>query len=89
MRGLLPDSVPVAHKTGTIGGTVNDVGIIFLPEGRGHILLSVLSKGSQDRDQAAHAIADIARYAYDYFLFTASESAEDDREAASSVLSVP
>ena len=89
MRGLLPDTVSVAHKTGTIGGTVNDVEIIFLPEGRGHVLLSVLSKGTEDRDKVARAIADIARYAYDYFLFTVPESAKGDRETAGSVLSVP
>jgi beta-lactamase class A len=91
IRGLLPSTVSVAHKTGTIGGTVNDVGIVFLPEGRGHILLSVLSKGAEDQDKVAHAIAEIARYAYDYFLFTAPESAEaeGDLEASGSVLSVP
>jgi beta-lactamase class A len=89
IRGLLPSTVSVAHKTGTIGGTINDVGIIFLPEGRGHILLSALSKGAEDEDKAAHAIAEIARYAYDYFLFTAPESAEGDLETSGSVLSVP
>jgi beta-lactamase class A len=89
IRGLLPSAVSVAHKTGTIGGTINDAGIIFLPEGRGHIVLSVLSKGAEDQDRAAHAIAEIARYAYDYFLFTAPESAEGDLEASGSVLSLP
>ena len=89
IRGLLPSTVSVAHKTGTIGGSINDVGIVFLPEGRGRILLSVLSKGAEDEEKAAHAIAEIARYAYDYFLFTAPESAEGDLEASGSVLSVP
>ena len=92
IRGLLPKSVPVAHKTGTIGGTVDDVGIIYLPHGRGHIVLSVLSRSSEDRDKAERAIADIARYAYDYFLFTAPDdqaAAETASEEADSVLSVP
>lgn len=89
IRGLLPSTVPVAHKTGTIGGTVNDVGIVFLPQGRGHILLSVLSSGAEDGEKAAHAISEIARYVYDYFLFTAPESEEGDREASGSVLSLP
>jgi beta-lactamase class A len=71
LRGLLPDKVQIAHKTGTLGGTVNDVGILYLPEGRGHVLVSVLSKKMKDRDQAEKAIAQIARYAYDYFLFLA------------------
>ncbi len=86
IRGLLPKSVEVAHKTGTIGGTVDDVGIIYLPQGRGHIILSVLSKSCEDRDKAESAIANIARYAYDYFLFTAPETASEE---ADSVLSVP
>lgn len=69
IRGLLPEKVQVAHKTGTLGGTVNDVGILYLPEGRGHVALSVLSKGMKDRDKAERAIAEMARFAYDYFLF--------------------
>lgn len=89
MRALLPNTVSVAHKTGTIGGTVNDVGVVFLPEGRGHVLLSVLSRGVEDRDRAARAIADITRYAYDYFLFTVPEPAEGERDREGSVLPVP
>jgi beta-lactamase class A len=74
LRGLLPSSVDVAHKTGTIGGTVNNVGIIYLPHKRGHVIVSVLSKKMEDREEAERAIAEIARYAFDYFLFTAPES---------------
>jgi beta-lactamase class A len=69
LRGLLPEKVQVAHKTGTLGGTVNDVGILYLPDGRGHVAVSVLSKGMKDRDKAEKAIAEVARFAYDYFLF--------------------
>ena len=89
IRGLLPQSVEVAHKTGTIGGTVDDVGIIYLPQGRGHVILSVLSRSCKDREKAENAIANIARYAYDYFLFTAPTAAETAREETDSVLSVP
>ena len=96
IRGLLPETVEVAHKTGTIGGTVDDVGIIYLPHGRGHIVLSVLSRSSEDRDKAERAIANIARYAYDYFLFTAPDNTDEHNDAgvtageeADSVLSVP
>jgi beta-lactamase class A len=71
IRGLLPEKVQVAHKTGTLGGTVNDVGILYLPEGRGHVAVSILSKGMKDREKAERAIAEIARFAYDYFLFVA------------------
>ena len=69
IQGLLPKNVRIAHKTGTLGGTVNNVGILYLPEGRGHVILSVLSKEMKEREEAERAIAEIARYVYDYFLF--------------------
>ncbi len=65
--GLLPEGTPVAHKTGTLGGAVADVGVLYLPEERGHVLLSVLTRGVKEREKAERAIAEIARYAYDYF----------------------
>jgi beta-lactamase class A len=68
IRGLLPRDAVVAHKTGTIGGTVNDCGIIELPGGAGHLALSVLSKGA-DPDRTEDVIALIAKTVYDYFLF--------------------
>src|SRR5206468_7691735 len=37
LRGLLPEGTEIAHKTGTIGGTTNDVGIITLPDNAGHV----------------------------------------------------
>lgn len=58
----------VAHKTGTIGGTVNDCGIIELPGGAGHLALSVLSKDT-DSDRTEDTISLIAKTVYDYFLF--------------------
>ena len=38
----------VAHKTGTIGGTTNDVGIITLPDGAGHVAIAVFVKSSEN-----------------------------------------
>ena len=68
IRGLLPPDTVVAHKTGTIGGTINDCGIIVLPGGAGHVALSILSRDT-DPDHAEDAIALIAKTVYDYFLF--------------------
>lgn len=70
LLGLLPAGTRVAHKTGTIGGTLNDVGIIALPDGAGHVAIAVFIKSS-DRDTATRerAIAEIARAVHDYFLF--------------------
>jgi beta-lactamase class A len=69
MPALLPEGTRVVHKTGTIGGSTNDTGIIFLPGGN-HLVMTVFTKGAKaptaDRE---HVIAEIARFAYDYFVF--------------------
>ena len=70
IKGELPPGTPVAHKTGTIAGTVNDVGIITLPDGQGHVVLAVLTKDFVEDTAVVEAlIAKIARFVYDYFLF--------------------
>lgn len=71
IRGLLPPEVPVAHKTGTIGGTTNDVGSIELPFDRGTVVLVVFVKASErEIEERERTIAQIGRAVYDYFLFT-------------------
>jgi beta-lactamase class A len=67
--GLLPKGDLAAHKTGTLGGAVADVGVLYLPDGRGKVLISILTRGVENRDKAERAIAEIARYTYDYFQF--------------------
>jgi beta-lactamase class A len=73
LRGLLPAATEVAHKTGTLGGVVNDVGIIYLPGNAGHMAIAVMSKRTRASiEDVERSVAHIARYAYDYFLFTAN-----------------
>ena len=68
MRGRLPSSTFVAHKTGTMGGAINDVGIVALPNGAGHLILSVfvntLRRPTWRRERT---IAETTRLLYDYF----------------------
>lgn len=72
LKGLLPRDAVVAHKTGSVGGTIDDVGIVYLPYDAGHVAISVLSKRTRaDSEDVERVIAEIARYAYDYFVFTA------------------
>ena len=70
LKGLLPAGTEVAHKTGTIGGTTNDVGIVTLPANAGHVALAVFVKSStKDVPERERAIAEVARTVHDYFLF--------------------
>lgn len=70
LKGILPAGTEVAHKTGTIGGTTNDVGIITLPDDAGHIAIAVFIKSSEkEMPQRERVIAEIARAVHDYFLF--------------------
>ena len=72
IKGDLPRGVTVAHKTGTIGGTVNDVGILYLPENLGHVVLTIFAKDTEDEtSDIEDVIAQIARFVFDYFYFTA------------------
>lgn len=70
LRGILPQGTEVAHKTGTIGGTTNDVGILTLPDGAGHVAVAVFVKSSEKEVPARErVIAEIARAVHDFFLF--------------------
>jgi len=68
IKGLLPQGTVVAHKTGTLGGVADDVGVITLPGDAGHVALSVFTKGSNKPEEISEkAVAEVARTVYDYF----------------------
>jgi len=75
LKGKLPLGTMVAHKTGWSGthkttgitAAVNDIGIVFLPDGR-YFFISVFITDSKENDQVNELIiADIAKEAWDYF----------------------
>jgi beta-lactamase class A len=73
LKGLLPRGTVVAHKTGTIGRTTNDVGIVYLPNDAGHVVVVAFVKESDlEVEVRERAIAEVARAAHDYFLFSPS-----------------
>jgi beta-lactamase class A len=62
---LLPDNVQVAHKTGNLPGTVNDVGIVYGPTSS--VAIAALVSDTPDETAAATGIAKLALAAYTYF----------------------
>ena len=60
----LPDSVRVAHKTGSITGVHHDSGIVFLPDGRRYVLV-ILSKGLEEEENAIEAMSEVSRIIYE------------------------
>ena len=65
IKSVLPAGATFAHKTGTMPGTANDVGLITTPDGKQHIAIVVLVKGSKEPTEAVEkVIADIGRQIY-------------------------
>ncbi|MBC7187015.1 MAG: serine hydrolase [Calditrichaeota bacterium] len=57
---LLPDSLKVAHKTGSISRIDHDAGIVVSPSGRRCVLV-IMSRGISDHKRAAQGIATLSR----------------------------
>lgn len=75
LLGRMPEGTVIAHKTGTIGGTVNDVGAITLPDDKGQIVIAVFIKESaKPIEQRERVIAEIARTVRDYYLLSPPSS---------------
>jgi beta-lactamase class A len=69
LRANLPAGTPVADKTGSGSDSTNDVGLITLPEGKGHLAMAVLIHGSKSTSEKQEKlIAELARAAYDSFV---------------------
>ena len=74
LKGRLPDPTEIAHKTGTIGGTVNDVGVMTLPANGGAIVIAVFIKKSEaPMEQRERVIAEVARSVRDFYLYVPME----------------
>ena len=66
LRAGVPPGTPVGDKTGTGPATTNDVGLITLPEGKGHLAVAVLLNGSKLSVEGQEKLtAELARAAYD------------------------
>lgn len=67
--GMLPPGTAVAHKTGSLNGTGNDVGVVRLPDGRRFAVVAFVMKDGKGHKARDRIIAEAARAAYDYFLY--------------------
>ncbi|MBM7646184.1 beta-lactamase class A [Scopulibacillus daqui] len=64
---LLPDDAITATKTGSIGGVINDAGIIYMPKNKGRFVITVFSRDNASHSEGEQAIARIAKTAYEWF----------------------
>src|SRR4051812_10109655 len=69
LASALPSGVIAMHKTGTMPGVFNDVGIITSTDGKHHIAIAVFTKKAtaQNEDVALRVVGQIARSVYDAF----------------------
>jgi beta-lactamase class A len=73
LKGKLPESTVVAHKTGSSGSkdnitaAFNDIGIVTLPNGK-HYAIAVFITNSKENDEInAAIIAEISKAVWEYF----------------------
>jgi beta-lactamase class A len=67
LKGRLPPDTIVAHKTGTTDVVMNDVGLITLPDGGGHLAMAVFTTNGVRPAATQDAIAELAAAAYEAF----------------------
>ncbi len=74
IRGLLPESAVVTHKTGTsntndqgVNAATNDVGIVTLPNGKHFSIVVYVSMSKNHLDEREAVIAKIAKAAWNYY----------------------
>jgi beta-lactamase class A len=70
INSLLPkglgEGATIAHKTGSIGSLLADVGLIDLPTGKRYIAAVIVKRPREDK-QAQELIRQVSRAAYQYF----------------------
>nr|WP_293294659.1 class A beta-lactamase, subclass A2 [Allomuricauda sp.] len=76
LKGQLPKEITAAHKTGWSGkhketgvtAAVNDIGIVFLPNGDYYTISVFITSSSESLETNEKIIADISRASWDYFM---------------------
>lgn len=76
IRAGLPEGTLVAHKTGTLWGVTDDVGIVRLPDGR-HLAVAFFVTGPEGHAAHAKLIARMMRVIYDGYATPLSGGGQD------------
>lgn len=76
IRAGVPEDTLVAHKTGTLAGVTDDVGIIRLPDGR-HLAVAFFVTGPEGHAAHARLIARMTRVLYDGYSAPLNKSTQD------------
>lgn len=76
IRAGLPEGTLVAHKTGTLWGVTDDVGIVRLPDGR-HLAVAFFVTGPEGHAAHAKLIARMMRTIYDGYSMPVMNSTQD------------
>jgi beta-lactamase class A len=65
LPALIPKGIKIAHKTGELAQTENDVGIVFGP--KTDYIICVMSNEVKNTAEARNLISQISKVVYDYF----------------------
>ena len=65
LQGRLPirDGIEVAHKTGSLRGVKNDVGLVYAPNAR--YAIALMSRGQDDIPEVTDRLSRVSRWIYD------------------------
>ncbi len=83
IKSILPAGATLAHKTGTMPGVVNDIGIITSPDGKQHLLVAIVTKERKTStvDEVEAVIAAAAKKIYDELMTPAEAGAHTTVES--------
>ncbi len=72
LQGRLPgrEGIEVAHKTGSLRGVKNDVGLVYAPNAR--YAIAIMSRGQDDIPEVTDRLSRISRWVYDSLATTSS-----------------
>ena len=81
-KGVLPDDVDIAHKTGSVSNARTDAGILYLPSGP--VVVCVLTDENEDKtwraDNAGNKLcADVAKQVHEHFNATKNQVKPPER----------